>query len=189
MMCRSLALFLFCLSAGVLPVRGQDPAPASPAVDPEIRALVDRFFATQMAEDADGYLALWSSTAQRPTLAQLRFVFDTGDDEFSDVAIDRVVQVGERIRVRVFATRNRTDSKNMRPDGTPYRYRTRMIEALTLVREDGALKIASEGSPADDLATAILQVPDAAARAALMEAEPDLVGEGLIAAVSRAADT
>ena len=179
---------LVLLLAGFLPTSGQEPAGAPAVNDPEIRAVVDRFFATQMAEDADAYLALWSTNAQRPTLAQLRFVFDTGDDVFTDVVIGRVTEAGGRMRVRVFATRHRTDSKNMRPDGTPYRYVTRLVEGLTLVREDGVLKIASEGSPADDLATAILQAPDAAARAALMDAEPDLAGEGLIAAVARGAD-
>ncbi len=44
------------------------------------------------------------------------------------------------------------------------RYRTRLALALTLVREDGVLKIASEGSPADTLATGILEAPTAEAR-------------------------
>ena len=30
-------------------------------VDPALRAVVDRFFETQRAEDAAGYLALWSA--------------------------------------------------------------------------------------------------------------------------------
>ncbi len=184
---------LFC----ALMLCGTSLLPASPRQepgqlskdDPAIRAVVDRFFATQVAEDADAYLALWSTKAQRPTLAQLKFIFDTGDDEFTDVAIEKVSEADGRIRVRVFATRRRLDSRNLKPDGTPYRYTTRLALALTLAREDGALKIVSEGSPADDLATAILRSPTADARAALMDADPDLVGEALISALGRAADS
>ncbi len=54
---------------------------------------------------------------RRPTPAQLKFVFDSGDDEFTDVAIEGVSQAGGRIVVRVFATRSRMDSQNRRADG------------------------------------------------------------------------
>lgn len=176
-------------AAGLLsasPRQGTGGAPSRD--DPDIRAIVDRFFATQVAEDADGYLALWSAKGQRPTLAQLKFIFDSGDDVFTDVRIERVSEADGRIRVRLFATRNRVDSQNRKADGTPFRYTTRLTLSLTLVREDGALKIVSEGSPADDLAAAILQAPTADARAALMDSDPDLVGEALISSLARNAD-
>ena len=48
------------------------------AVDDELKAAVERFFATQAAEDTDAYLALWSRTAKRPAAFQLRYVFDSG---------------------------------------------------------------------------------------------------------------
>ena len=51
------------------------------AVDPALRAAVERFYATQEAEDADAYLSLWSATAERPRPEQLRFVFESGDDK------------------------------------------------------------------------------------------------------------
>jgi hypothetical protein len=179
---RFLALAAILLGAvSLLSASARQGAGGAPSIDdPEIRSVVDRFFATQVAEDADAYLALWSANVQRPTLAQLKFVFESGDDVFTDVTIERVTVSGGRVRVRVFATRNRVDSKNKRPDGTALRYTTRLALALALVREDGALKIVSEGSPADDLATAILQAPTPAARAALMDADPDILGETLI---------
>ena len=187
---RLLALAAILLGAvSLLSASARQGAGGAPSIDdPEIRSVVDRFFATQVAEDANAYLALWSANVLRPTLAQLKFIFESGDDVFSDVTINRVAVTDGRIRVRVFATRNRVDSRNKRPDGTPFRYTTRLTLALALVREDGALKIVSEGSPADDLATAILQAPTAAARAALMDAEPDLVGEALVSALARSAD-
>ena len=186
--------FLACAAVllgavSLLSASARQGAGGAPSIDdPEIRSIVDRFFATQVAEDADAYLALWSANVQRPTLAQLKFVFETGDDLFTGVTIDRVTVADGRIRVRVLATRNRVDSNNKKPDGTPFRYTTQLTLALTLVREDGALRIVSEGSPADDLATAIIQAPTPAARAALMDADPDIVGDALIAAISRSAD-
>ncbi len=186
---RLLCALLLLGAAGFLSASPRQEAAQAPSKDdPEIRAIVDRFFATQVAEDAGAYLALWSARMQRPTAAQLKFIFDSGDDEFTDVAIAGVSQTGGRIVVRVFATRNRTDTRNRRADGSPIRYSTRLALALTLVREDGVLRIAGEGSPADTLATGILQAATAEARSALMDAEPDLVGEALIAALARSAD-
>ena len=57
-------------------------APQAPdAVDPSLRAAVERFYAMQEAEDVSGYTALWAKTAQDPQRpAQLKFIFDSGDD-------------------------------------------------------------------------------------------------------------
>ena len=69
-----LATAVLVAIAGPLPVCAQEPD------DPALRAAVGRFFAAQVAEDIDAYLALWSSTAQRPSLEMLKFVFESGDD-------------------------------------------------------------------------------------------------------------
>lgn len=183
------ALVAVIAVAGVLGASPRQDARAALSVDdPEIRALVERFFATQAAEDADAYLFLWSASGPRPTAAQLKFIFDSGDDTFSEVAISRVTLVGDRVTVRVSAMRNRTDARNLGPDGAPARYHTRLALALILAREGGGWKIVGEGAPADALASALIDAPTSAARAALMDAEADLVGEALVAAMSRRAD-
>jgi hypothetical protein len=83
--------------------------------DPKLRAAVERFFATQQAEDVDGYLWLWSTTVKRPTADQLKHVFDAGDDTFSDIAIVGTFPTADRIRVRVSATRDRVSPANPGP--------------------------------------------------------------------------
>ena len=63
-----------------------------------LTAAVRLFFEMQEKEDVDGYLALWSMKAQRPQTLGLRYIFDNGDDKFSDIAITRVVPSGNRVR-------------------------------------------------------------------------------------------
>ena len=55
--------------------------------DPALRAAVEQFFAMQQAENVDGYLALWSKTVDRPKAEQLKYIFGSGDDTFSEIAI------------------------------------------------------------------------------------------------------
>ena len=127
--------------------RGVGPAggrcgPAS-AVDPGMEALVRAFFATQEAEDVAGYLALWSRTAARPSPAMLKFVFDSGDDRYSDISILRVDATGAVTRVRVAATRDRTVI-------TPGRTRRRpptagYVASLLMVKEDGEWRLVARG--------------------------------------------
>jgi CHAT domain-containing protein len=176
-------------AAGALSASVRQEAAGAPAVDdPEIRAVVETFFAAQVAEDADAYFALWSRTAQKPGAEQLKFIFDSGDDLFTDIAVTRVTAAGGRIRVRVSAVRERTDTRNRAADGTPRRYRTRLLLGLAYVREDGTLKLVSEGSPSEELAAAVIAAPTAGERAALLDAEPDLVDGMLVHSVSRRAD-
>jgi tetratricopeptide (TPR) repeat protein len=160
---------------------------AQDAVDPALRAAVERFYATQQAEDVAGYLALWSNTVQRPAPAQLKFVFDSGDDEFSNLTILRASAVGTRMLVRASVVRDRT-AATTRPDGSPMRFHTVMNVALTFVREDGEWKIVREGGAADALADALIAAPTAEEREKLIAAEPDLAGPALVSAVSRQAD-
>src|SRR5688500_11065449 len=155
--------------------------------DPEVRTAVERFFAAQQREDAAGYFALWSTRAQRPRPEQLTFVFESGDDTFADVTISRVTAVGERVRVQVEATRSRTDTRARRPDGSAPTFTSRRAWSLTFVREDGALKLLSEGFPADDLAQALITANTAEEREQLLSAEPELLNERLIHAISQRA--
>lgn len=157
-------------------------------VDPALRAAIERFFATQEAEDIDGYLALWSRTAQRPQPAQLKFIFDTGDDRFFDLQILRAFVTDAQARVRVTIQRSRTDARAKRPDGSPVVFHSRQLTSLTFVREGEEWKLVSEGSPADELGLALMKVATPAERKALLDADPDLIGDRMFDAMGRQAD-
>lgn len=161
-------------------------APQADAVDPGLRAAVERFYATQEAEDVDAYLSLWSSTADRPQPDQLKYVFNSGDDKFSQIEITSVRSRGATTVVRVAVMRDRT-STNRRPDGSPMVFHSSMIAALTYVREGSGWKLLREGTPVDALADAIIAAGNADEREKLLAEEPDLVGPLLVSAVSRQA--
>jgi tetratricopeptide (TPR) repeat protein len=175
---------LMCAVAWAIAVTA-GTAQEAPPEDPEVRALVERFFAAQQAEDAGAYLALWSTAAQRPRPEQLTFIFQAGDDRFSEIAITRVARVGDLMRVRVSVLRERTTT---RPGVTLRPMTSRTLWSLTLVREEGALRILSEGVPADDLANALIAAASAEEREQWLAAEPDLLTGRLISALNRRAD-
>ena len=162
--------------------------PTDVEVPPEIRQVVEAFFATQEAEDAAAYLALWSAKAQRPQPQQLQFIFESGDDKFSDVRITHAAVTDTTARIRVSVLRHRTDAKMKRPDGTPRLFTTPFVQALTFAREADGWKIVREGSPVDELAAALVAENDIAARTALMKAEPDLLSSRLVDGIARRAD-
>jgi CHAT domain-containing protein len=154
------------------------------ADDPKLRAAVDRFFATQQAEDIDGYLSLWSVKVKRPTAEQLKFVFESGDDTFSEIAIVGTFPAADRVRVRVSATRDRVTPARV-PGRPPFTFHSTTAWSLTYVREGDDWKLVKEGSAVDDLADSIIEAQTPEAIDALLLAEPQLVGDGLIMALSR----
>ena len=162
-------------------------APQAPeGVDPSLRAAVERFYAMQEAEDVAGYLSLWSTTAERPRPEQLKYIFDSGDDKFTDITITAVRPQGSIIVVRVSATRDRTATMR-RPDGSPIVSHTAVNAALTYTKEGGEWKLLREGTPVDALADAVIAAPDAETREKLLSDEPVLVGPLLVSAISRQA--
>lgn len=158
--------------------------PQAETVDPGLRRAVERFYATQEAEDIAGYLSLWSSSADRPRPEQLKYIFDAGDDKFSDITIAVVRSQGPQTVVRVSVNRERTVR---RADGPPIVFRTAMVAALTYVREGDDWKLLREGTPIDALADALIAAPDATAREQSLVEQSDLVGPLLVSAVSRQA--
>ncbi|MEO7276253.1 MAG: tetratricopeptide repeat protein [Vicinamibacterales bacterium] len=177
------------LSSLVGPVYGHGPAPdpqaaATPpvVVEPGMDAVVRAFFTTQEAEDVAGYLALWSRTASRPSPAMLKFVFDSGDDRYSDISILRVDLTGAVTRVRVAATRDRTA---VTPAGPGPSTHSRYIASLLMVREDGEWRLVGEAPAADDLATDLLAATSPEARETLLRESPALVNRQLVEAISR----
>lgn len=176
---------LSCL-ASVLLLHVAATTPQSPpvAVPPELQTAVERFYHAQEIEDIDAYLALWSPRAPvRPTAAQLKFIFDNGDDVFSDLRIVRLLEAGDRARVRVAIERARTTWPGGR--GVPVVARTTLQASLTFEREGGEWKLLREGSAADDLAQALMEAQTADARDALLGSEPELIGTGLLGALAR----
>lgn len=180
------ALWL-CLVQGGVPLGAPGGALPQEAHDPRVQVVVEQFFAAQEARDVAAYLALWSARAQKPRPEQLAFVFKSGTDRFSDIAITRVIALGDRLRVTVSVRRERTGSLP-RPDGALSVSVAVRPWSLTLVDEGGELKILSEGFPADDLAAALIAVSTPEARAALMDAEPELLTSRLVQAISARAD-
>lgn len=164
----------------------EGPALVQTADDPALRAAVERYFATQEAEDAAAYLALWSRKVDRPKLEQLKYVFDSGDDTFTGITILRAIPSGDRMRARVTARRSRTLS---RPSGSPITIDRDMTVSLTYVKEDGDWKLVREGPAADDLAAELLEARTPEARKELLATDADLVGDPLISALSRRGST
>jgi len=183
----SLALALLIQIPAPVPPTPGPPAPGQ-EVDSALQALTERFFSTQQAEDVDAYLALWSRSASKPTAEQLRFVFASGDDLFTEVSVVRASVIGETARIRVGVTRARTDARSKNPDGSARVFTTRLQLALALVREEGEWRIVREGGPVDELATALIATDDPELRRQLLEAEPELITPRLTDAISRRAD-
>jgi tetratricopeptide (TPR) repeat protein len=163
-------------------------AAASPPTqeDPALQAAVQRFFATQEAEDIPAYLAQWSKAVRRPTAEQLKVVFESGDDKYTDIAIVSVRPSTERTRVRVSAVRERTSPPRV-PGGPPRTFRATSVWSLTFVREDGDWKLAQEGPAIDGLAVDLIEADTQEKRNALLEADKELVGPELVSALARRA--
>lgn len=157
----------------------------APEVDPALRSVVERFFATQESEDAAAYMALWSAKGNRPRPEQLKYVFESGDDRFSMIDIVSARVMGDTARVRVRVLRERTAAG---PDGKPRTFKSSLVLALTLAREGSDWKILREGSLGDELAETLLETDSPDARAALLQAERDLVNARLVEAMWRRAD-
>ena len=161
--------------------------PAQVSIDPQLQSAVERYFTTQQEEDVEAYLSLWSASSSRPP-AQMRqmlsYVFDTGDDVFSEIEITKVMPLGDRMRVRVSATRMRTEKP--RVDGAPPVTRqSRMQLSLTFVREGPDWRLLREGPATDDLAHALVETPGSEERARLLATEPELLTERLLLSISR----
>ena len=121
---------------------------------------------------------------KRPTAEQLKFVFESGDDTFSEIAIVGTFPAADRVRVRVSATRDRVTPARV-PGRPPFTFHSTTAWSLTYVREGDDWKLVKEGSAVDDLADSIIEAQTPEAIEALLLAEPELVSDGLIMALSR----
>lgn len=186
-----MALWLLVVLSWWLQVPLAPPPVQAPEVEASLRSVVERFFEAQQEEDVERYLALWSKRLPptgRPTVEQLAYIFESGDDRFTDLQFTHASIAGDRARVRVRVTRVRTDAKMKRPDGMPRVFTTSLAIALALVREDDEWRIVREGTPVDELAGALIDEPDAERRRALLDGESDLLNGRLVDAMFRRAD-
>jgi tetratricopeptide (TPR) repeat protein len=156
--------------------------------DPALLSVVDRFYETQEREDIEGYLELWSRTASRPTVEQLRFIFESGDDRFADLRITHATVDGARARVRLEVTRTRTRQPPA-PGLPPVTTSAPMRVALDFVREAGEWRIVREGPAADTLATDLVEASTDDERERLLAMEPELVDVHLLSALARLGST
>ena len=163
------------------------PAASPPAQDdPALQAAVERFFSTQEAEDPAAYLDQWSKIAKRPTLDQLKVVFESGDDKYSEIAIIAVRPAGDRVRARVSAVRERTMPPRI-PGGPPRTLRSTSLWSLTFVREGAEWKLVSEGPAIDALADDLIAADTKEKRDEVLALEKDLLGPELINGLARRA--
>ena len=88
-------------------------------------------------------------------------------------------------RARVGDARSRHAVAHSRPSAITSHSTTAW--SLTYVREGDEWKLVREGSAVDDLADRLIEAPTPEAREALLLAEPELVNDGLIIALSRRA--
>jgi tetratricopeptide (TPR) repeat protein len=159
-------------------------APAGQAGDEAaVRALAERWLSTQQIEDAAAFLALWAPDApgadRREDFTSL--VFESGDDTFSNVRIDRVTVDGSRAKVRVVADRVRT-----LPGGNTIPSRVATI--LECVRTADGWRLFGESSAYAALADDLIALSDQAAIDARLDADRDLVGRELLRALGERGD-
>ena len=170
------------LAGGLLAASLQAPAAAHNTADPALTAAIVRFFETQEAEDVAGYLSLWSASASRPSPEQLKYIFDSGDDVFSEPIVTSVSSTGQVTRVRVMVDRRRTVP---RAGDDPLVTTSTLRVALTFEKHGDAWLLTREGPAADGLAEAVMEADGDAVREALMAAEPDLAGAPLVGSLAR----
>ena len=163
-------------------------APGWQEPEPDVAALVAAFFQTQQDEDVSAYLALRSARAAGRDPEQLKARFAASDDRYADIAIDRIVATPGVRRLRVSATRTHSSAHVTMPDGSPRPFTSRIQLGLAFVREDGGWKLLREGTPAEELAGALLAEPDPEARQQLMRDDSDLVTPLLLSALARRGD-
>jgi tetratricopeptide (TPR) repeat protein/CHAT domain-containing protein len=171
----------------VLVLALQLATPQAPVdVDPALAALLTRFYETQEKEDLPGYLALWSPNAQSgQRAAQLKYIFESGDDVFSDLTITRASVTADAARLRIRVRRTRT---SVRPSGGPPMVANHTATvALAFEKIAGEWKLLSEGPAADDVAAALLEATTDAARDAVLAAETEVGGLEVLSSLGRRA--
>ncbi|MEP6635076.1 MAG: CHAT domain-containing protein [Acidobacteriota bacterium] len=166
-------LSFVCFARNVL--RAQ-PAQHSATANDEaaLRSLVGQFFDAYAKEDSEGWLRLWSAkspelAARRKSLQQL--FADDDRIEVKDILIGRLAVEGDSASLRVSVEINAVEAKT----GKPATGLGKMNRAFRFVKEEGMWKVWGESSAEEDLVAALLAAKSEVERAALLEADKELM--------------
>lgn len=168
-----------CLLGLSLSFSGLSPVASASAVqhsadETALRTLAETYFNTWAAKDLEGWLRLWS--AQAPELEARKKatgeLFASSEKiALKNLALRRVNVAGDRASLRV-ETEVQVIEAQTGKEKPGYGKRLLLLEC---VKEDGAWKVWRELSAYDELAARLLAVKDEQERAALQEAEKELV--------------
>ncbi len=161
-----------------------DAAQAARAEDEAaIRTLAQEWLSAQELENLEAFLALWAPDA--PGADRRRdftsVVFQSGDDRFSSVRIDRISIDGARATVRVFADRVRT-----LPGGNTIPSTVALV--FECVRTADGWRLFSDSSAYAALADDLIGLTDQASIDARLDADRHLLGRELLRALGERGD-
>ncbi|HEX2340566.1 MAG TPA: tetratricopeptide repeat protein [Vicinamibacterales bacterium] len=148
-----------------------------------IRLLAQDWISTQELEKLDAFLALWAPDA--PGAERRRdftpVVFQSGNDRFTDVRIDRVTIDAGRGTVRVVADRERT-----LPGGNTIPSQVAVV--FECVRTPDGWRLLAESSAYAAFADELIGLTDQAAIDARLDADRRLLGRELLRALGERGD-
>ena len=171
----ALSLSLICAVLSQAQSSSTPPIGARSPDEPDLRAVVEKYFAFQTTKDLDGVMSLWSEKSpDNASLKQnLQRQFATEDHSFSLPAISRVKVEGERASLRAKVKLMATDLKSKQQS------ERQIVRNFSLVREVGTWKVWRCEPAESDLAEALAQVKTDEERAGLLAEEKDLASAEL----------
>jgi tetratricopeptide (TPR) repeat protein len=156
--------------------------------DARLRVLVERFFAAYHRKDLNDFMGLWSPKSPQYASRKkaMQELFAAGNYTFANVTIPTVKVEGEvaSLRANLRAVFDMTIT-NQSPQKSR---KERLVRDLVFVREDGAWKIWSYGSPLrelEDLASKLIEKKTEEERTSLLRERGDLVTSDLVMALGQ----
>lgn len=164
---------LLALAGALLCLASAPPVLCADA-PPELKALVEKFFACYAREDLEGFMALWSAGSP-DAAARRRTMQETfAEDDRIEVRSLRILQAevaGERATVRVAVEMSGVVAKT----GQPSTRFGKLDRTLECVREVGGWRVWRYFPSVDDLVQRLAGAATDAERQALVAAEPGRV--------------
>jgi CHAT domain-containing protein/Tfp pilus assembly protein PilF len=160
--------------------QAQSSSTPSTVAEPELRAVVEKYFALYAGKDLDGLMRLWSEKS--PNYASLKKnlqeQFAVEDSDFSRHTISHVKMEGARASLRATVSLTAINLKSKQKREQP------MARNFALVREDGEWKIWRSALAEDDFAERLAQAGAEAERTALIADEKELLTSALVEAMN-----
>jgi CHAT domain-containing protein/uncharacterized protein HemY len=152
---------------------------ARSSAEPDLRAVVEKYFALYSGKDLDGLMSLWSQKS--PDYASfkqnLQGQFATEDYSFTIPAISRVKVEGELASLRATVKLTATDLKRKQ------QREQQITRNFSLVREAGTWKVWRSVPAENDLAEALAQAKTEEERTGLLTEEKELMTSELARAL------